>query len=60
MTDGDVDFGVPEFSDCDSEGGVFMMPARVACKVIKGANSCRAFSEGPVIFWALTDLNEQD
>lgn len=54
MTNGNVDFGVMELSDHDSEG-VCMMLARRACKVIKRVSHYRAFSEGPVISWAPAD-----
>lgn len=47
VTDRDGDFGAVQFRDRNSEAGVFMTLASVACEEIKGASSCRAFPEGP-------------
>lgn len=47
VTDRDGDFGAVQFRDRNSEAGVFMTLASVACEGIKGARSCRAFPEGP-------------
>lgn len=60
MTDRDGDFGIVELRDHDFEAGLFMMPASGACKVINGASSWRAFSEGAFISQVLADLKEQE